>query len=100
MVEGNGRVIRVSGHAVERYQERVANVSHDDAVAALSSPFIQAASDFGARFVRLPSGHRVCLEDGVVLTVLPADHYRRQIRRYGLGRYGRGNLPHSYFEGN
>ncbi|WP_288804536.1 hypothetical protein [uncultured Novosphingobium sp.] len=38
-------MIRVSGHAVERYQERVANVSDEAAVAALSSPFIQAPAD-------------------------------------------------------
>ncbi|KPH67546.1 hypothetical protein [Novosphingobium sp. ST904] len=93
-------VLRVSGHAIQRYQERVANVSADEARAALSTPVIQAAANFGARFVRLGTGHRVCIQNHVVLSVLPAEHYRRQVRRYGLGRYGRGELPASYFEGN
>lgn len=91
--------IRVSSHAISRYRERVACVDYDTARAALSTPIIQRAIEFGARYVRLPSGHRVRIVDGAVVTVLPASHYRRQIRRQGLSRYGRGNLPDNFQEG-
>lgn len=79
---------RVSHHAIERYLERVAQVSFDEAQAALSTRAIQIAAHFGARFVRLASGHRVAIADGVVVTVLPVDHFRRQIMRQGMGRFG------------
>lgn len=66
------RGLIITPHAVSRYQERVRRVSDDDAIRALSTPFISAAAEFGATYVRLGSGHRVVLDRMMVVTVLPA----------------------------
>lgn len=80
---------RVSQHAIERYQQRVADVSEAEAEAALSTPAIKAAAAFGAEFVRLGTGHRVTLQNGVVVTVQPVAHYRKQIGRRGVAKFGK-----------
>lgn len=82
-------MIHVSTHAIIRYQERIANVPEDAVREALTSPAIQRAVEFGARYVRLASGHRIVLEGNSVITVLPPDSYRRQVRRLRLSRYTR-----------
>ncbi|AOR77208.1 hypothetical protein [Novosphingobium resinovorum] len=92
-------MIRVSAHALDRYRERVRMVSYEEARAALSTPLIEAAAAFGARYVRLGTGHRILINAGVVVTVMPVEQYRRQIRRHGLGRYGRGSESSRYYEG-
>ncbi|MGE4307079.1 MAG: hypothetical protein AB7E24_23970 [Novosphingobium sp.] len=93
-------MIRVSAHAISRYRERVADVSYDEARAALSIRAVECAAAFGAKFVRLAGGQRIVIENGVVVTVKPATEYRRQVRRNGLGRYGRGNGCRHYWEEN
>lgn len=55
----------------------------------MDCPAVRAAAGFGARFVRLHGGQRIVLQDWTVTTVLPADNYRKQVRRRGMGRYGR-----------
>ena len=84
-------MIHVTLHAIQRYQERVANVPAIEAVQALTSPAIQLAAQFGAQFVRLPTGHRVVLKDHTIVTVQPPEAYRRQVRRLGLSRFGKSN---------
>lgn len=84
-------MLTVSHHAIQRYQERVANVTEEQARAALSTRAIQIAAKFGARFVRLGTGHRVAISDSVVVTVLPIEHFKKQVHRHGLGRFG--NAP-------
>jgi hypothetical protein len=81
--------LHVSRHAVERYQERVADVTDDEAIAALSTPAIKAAAAFGAQFVRLGNGLRITINDGVVVTVLPASHHKKQVNRVGVRKFGR-----------
>ena len=66
-------MIRVSAHAVSRYRERVADVPETEAVEAMRSPAVQAAADFGAPYVRLATGQRIAIENGVVVTVLPKE---------------------------
>jgi len=88
--------IHVTNHAVLRYQERVAPVSMERARAILSSPTMQRAADFGATFVRLGTGQRVVIQDQTVVTVQPADHYARQVKRRGLGRYGQSHRANRY----
>lgn len=65
---------RITAHAIERFQERVANVSADEARETLTSLTRQAAA-FGAPYVRLGTGQRIVINDGAVITVLP-DHTR------------------------
>lgn len=80
---------RVSLHAIERAIERGAASNEDAAVTLLSSPAIQAAAQFGARFVRLHTGHRVVIDEGTVVTVHPPDGYRRQVQRIGTTKFGK-----------
>ncbi|GFM29253.1 hypothetical protein [Novosphingobium sp. PY1] len=84
-------MIRVSSHAISRYMERVRRCTDEEARAALSTPAVQCAADFGCECVRLPGGQRIIIRNFVVVTVQPATNYRRQVRRLGLSRYGRGN---------
>lgn len=63
----------ISAHAVQRYQERVANVTEGEARAALNSPAVNLAANFGAPFVRIATGQRIVIENHVVVTVLPSD---------------------------
>jgi len=67
-------MIRVTRHAIDRCRERVPGITTEDqARALLSSSAIVIAWRFGAKYVRLGTGHRVVIEDGAVTTVLPAE---------------------------
>lgn len=63
--------LSVTGHAISRYIERVASGTVQEAIAALTSPTIKLAAQFGAPCVILSSGHRVVLDGEKVVTVLP-----------------------------
>lgn len=65
--------VTVTGHAIMRYQERIENVPEEVARKALSSPIVQLAAIMGAPYVRLGTGQRIVIEDGHVVTGLPAD---------------------------
>lgn len=77
----------VTDHAVQRFQQRVRPCTDQEARNALSTPAVQAAALFGAQFVRLATGHRIALKGHVVMTVLPPDHFKRQVFRQGLPRF-------------
>lgn len=82
-------MIHVTAHAIERYQERVENLSHEAVTERLSCRAVQVAIAFGAPTVRLSGGQRIIIKDGDVITVLPAENYRKQIARHGMGRFGK-----------
>jgi hypothetical protein len=68
-------VIHVSTHALDRARQRLGARSDAEARAILTGPAIQRAVEFANGvevFVRLASGQRVAIRDGVVITVLPA----------------------------
>ena len=65
--------VHITRHAIARYRERVADLAEDCICAALSSPAILLAADFGAIYVRLAGGQRVVVVDHTVVTVWPAD---------------------------
>ena len=73
--------IHVTKHAIERFQERVAHVTDEEARIAMTAPIIELAATFGECFVRLPGGQRIAVKDNAVVTVLPSAHYKRNIRR-------------------
>lgn len=73
--------LRVTAHAIERYQERVANLSDEAVIEAILSPAVVKAATFGAPFVRLATGQRIVIEDSVVVTVLPSDHWPAALDR-------------------
>jgi len=80
--------IHITAHAIERYIERVAPVTPDEAHAALDSAAVRCAAEIGARFVRLGTGQRIVLQGHTVVTVMPSENYRKQVRRRGMGRIG------------
>lgn len=58
-------------HALQRYRQRIADLSDDEIHTALDTPAMRAAIEIGARAVILPSGHRAILGDnGVVVTIV------------------------------
>ena len=76
--------IWVSNHAIQRYRERVADLSTLKIEKLLSGPVFEAALAFKCNAVKLPSGHRAVLsEDGVVVTVLPLGRPVKQCCNFG-----------------
>jgi hypothetical protein len=67
----------VTQHAAQRWSERVRPCSRDEAVAEIASheKAIQAAAEFGAHAVKLPSRHRLVLDGVRVVTVLPEGRF-------------------------
>lgn len=61
----------ISVHAVERYQQRVADLPEAAARAALDCPAARLAARIGAPFVKLPGGQRIVIRNATVITVLP-----------------------------
>lgn len=86
-------MIRVTYHAITRAMERIPGVcTEDQARALLSTKAIAAAANFGAKYVRLGTGQRIVIEEGSVITVLPADtqvwkmgHTGDRIRQHARG---------------
>lgn len=62
----------VTRHAIDRYRQRVADLTDDEIAAILDSPTIRDAIAFGCRSVKLGTGHRVVLRGDKVVTVNPA----------------------------
>lgn len=60
-------------HALARYRERVADLSDGGIRAAVDTPALQCAIDFGAPYLRLPGGQRLVLDGATILTVLPKE---------------------------
>jgi hypothetical protein len=65
--------MRVTRHAVERYQERVEAVTKAQARARIrsSATAVHQAAAFGATVVRMGDGAKLILEGTTVVTVLP-----------------------------
>lgn len=81
--------LHVTQHAIQRFQERVAPVTPEEARAALSSPTIHKAVEFGAIAVTLGTGQRIVINDGSIITVLSKErrriHARRRYRNHHEG---------------
>jgi len=71
----------ISLHAVERYRQRVADISDSEVYDRLSGPAFKAAAEFGAPFVRLSGGQRAVIVEHSVVTILPADHSPGSLNR-------------------
>lgn len=67
----------ITNHALRRYQSRVAPVSLEQARAALDTPAIRKAIAFGARSIILGTGHKLVVQDGKIVTVLPKSARRQ-----------------------
>jgi hypothetical protein len=72
----------ITQHARQRFRERVANLTDEAIDAALSSPTIIRAMQFGARYVRLGTGQHVVINEGVIVTVLPKDAPLRRLNYF------------------
>lgn len=89
--------VRITRHAIERYQERYRECSEDEARAAMQTPTVELAAIItgnGESFVRIASGHRLVIRSGAVVSFLPADHFRKQVLRHGLARFGNTAKAH------
>lgn len=64
----------VTPHAIERYQERVADVPAIEVHRRLNSPTLLVAAEFGARYVKLGGGQRVVIKEWRIVTILPSNH--------------------------
>lgn len=70
----------ITRHAIERYRERVAGLHAQDSAALpdrvivqrLDCPALHCAIHFGARAVKMASGHRMVIEDDKVVTITPS----------------------------
>lgn len=65
--------VTVSRHAMDRYRERVADVSDREIYEALTTPTFELAVELGAPMVKLATGHHAVLRQDTVVTVLPSD---------------------------
>lgn len=72
--------VHVTHHAVQRFQERVANWPEERVRAAMSSPLVHKAAAFGAHYIRLGTGQRIVIQDGTVVTVLQANPRHKPTR--------------------
>lgn len=89
--------VRITRHAIERYQERFQDCTDEQARAAMQTPTVELAAIItgsGQSYVRIASGHRLVIKCGAVVSFLPADHFRKQVLRQGLARYGKTNKAH------
>jgi len=71
----------VTPHAIQRYRERVENVSPLEVDRRLNELAFIRAAFFGAPFVKLGGGQRVVIKDWQVITVLPSDHMAGSLDR-------------------
>ncbi len=91
-------MVYVTGHAIERYIERVRPVSIAEARNALSSPIIRRAIEFGARYVKLARGQHVVIDGSTIVTVLPKEHPTKRMTMERDQRYAERAI--SKVEGN
>jgi hypothetical protein len=79
---GNGRMIRVTAHAIERFIERVVPCSFDEAREAILSHAraIEKAAEIKCAIVKLGDGSRLVLDGTTVLTVYARHDLLRQCR--------------------
>lgn len=64
----------VTRHALDRYRERIDDLPDREIEQRLTTAPYRIAAEFGARYVRLGSGHRVVIIDHKVITILPQDN--------------------------
>lgn len=85
--------VTVSRHAIDRYRERVADLSDREIFAALSGPTFELAVELGAPMVKLPGGHHAVLREETVVTVLPSDASVDALDRFSNPRPARSPAP-------
>lgn len=85
--------VTVSRHAIDRYRERVADLSDHEIFAALSGPAFELAAEIGAPLVKLPGGQHAVLREDTVVTVLPADASVAALDRFSSPRAERSAAP-------
>jgi len=67
----------ITHHAIQRYQECIANLTEAQIIPILSAPVIMRAIELKECRVVLPSGHRVVIAQGRIVTVAPPPLKRR-----------------------
>lgn len=67
----------VTSHAISRYRKRVEPVSYDEAIQRMDTPAVRQAIAFGASAVVLPTGQRLVIADGKIVTVNPKSTHQK-----------------------
>lgn len=81
--------MHITRHAIDRYRERVIDISDDEVRQRLSGPAFDAAERIGAPAVILPSGHKAIIDEGSIVTIVPAGRllplglHRQLVRAHG-----------------
>jgi hypothetical protein len=67
--------VKITRHAIERYQERIANIPDAEVCARILDHLavLEIADRFGAPVVKLANGVRFMVKGGAVTTVLSPD---------------------------
>ncbi|GAA0760645.1 hypothetical protein FHS52_001094 [Erythromicrobium ramosum] len=86
----------LTGHAIQRYRERVADVPLVEIRRALDCRAVRTAIAFGARYVRLGGGQRVLLDENRVVTILPKETHENTL---APGRDHRGHEGEGHAQG-
>jgi hypothetical protein len=74
-------MIHITAHAIQRYQQRVADLPAEAVRALIDTPAVRLAAKFAGNaeiHVTLPTGHRIIVVDATVVTVTPSSHYKRR----------------------
>ena len=59
---------RLTDHAVDRYQQRVADIPREAIEQAINTPAFRTAMEIGAKAVILSNGCRAIIADGAIVT--------------------------------
>lgn len=73
-------MVHITAHAIIRFRERVEDLPDELVIERLSRPVFQAAAEFGAPYVKLGTGQRVVIRNGVMVTVLPYTTHPHSLR--------------------
>ena len=88
----------LTGHAIERYRERVEPIPDEAIRAKLSTPGIRAAIRFGVRIIRLGCGAQLVIEQGKVVTVLGAHQRPKKFGNGYRNRHWKRKRPRKHWD--
>lgn len=92
------RPAHVTAHVVERYRERIKDLTDEEIWRILDAPIFHRAIALGAIAVRLPCGRRVMIRDGCLTTVVARKTGTKLLARdrdqfHGRRRYSVPDAP-------
>lgn len=74
-------MIPITLHALLRFRQRVADLTDEQIRTTLDVRAVHVALAIGAPFVRLPTGQRLRIRRGIIVTVLPKEYWTAAMDR-------------------